>query len=273
MTLIESTSPNALLDGLARRRPPLRRDAGQELLERDARRRSPRTRERIREIPGLDVLDERLAGRESVAAWDPLRLSIDVRGTGATRSQDRRADARARRHQPRALLRERHRRRVRDRASTPSPRPRAAGRGACATRSRRSTSPSRGASAARSPSRRRGGRSSCSPRDAFLGAQEVVPFDEAEGRIAAESLAAYPPGVPNVLPGERLTARDARLHRRLARPRGPGPRGERPQPCRRSGWCASGRMADAGSPRSPRPASAASAPSPAGRTATELDGR
>ena len=25
------------------------------------------------------------------------------------------------------------------------------------------------------------------------------------GRIAAESLAAYPPGIPNVLPGERLT--------------------------------------------------------------------
>ena len=45
-----------------------------------------------------------------------------------------------------------------------------------------------------------------SPRDAFLGAQEVVPFGAAEGRIAAESLAAYPPGVPNVLPGERLTA-------------------------------------------------------------------
>ena len=33
----------------------------------------------------------------------------------------------------------------------------------------------------------------------------MVAFDEAEGRIAAESLAAYPPGVPNVLPGERLT--------------------------------------------------------------------
>jgi arginine/lysine/ornithine decarboxylase len=25
------------------------------------------------------------------------------------------------------------------------------------------------------------------------------------GRLAAESLAAYPPGIPNVLPGERLT--------------------------------------------------------------------
>ena len=57
----------------------------------------------------------------------------------------------------------------------------------------------------RSPSRRPGGRLELSPREAFLGPQEVVPFDEAEGRIAAESLAAYPPGVPNVLPGERLT--------------------------------------------------------------------
>jgi arginine decarboxylase len=44
------------------------------------------------------------------------------------------------------------------------------------------------------------------PRDAYLGPQEVVAFEQAEGRIAAESLAAYPPGVPNVLPGERLTA-------------------------------------------------------------------
>jgi lysine decarboxylase len=44
------------------------------------------------------------------------------------------------------------------------------------------------------------------PREAFLGPQEVVPFDAAVGRVAAESLAAYPPGIPNVLPGERLTA-------------------------------------------------------------------
>jgi arginine decarboxylase len=43
------------------------------------------------------------------------------------------------------------------------------------------------------------------PREAFLGAQEVVPVEEAVGRIAAESLASYPPGIPNVLPGERIT--------------------------------------------------------------------
>src|SRR5207245_10413668 len=44
------------------------------------------------------------------------------------------------------------------------------------------------------------------PREAYLGAQEVVLAPEAAGRIAAESLATYPPGIPNVLPGERLTA-------------------------------------------------------------------
>jgi len=49
------------------------------------------------------------------------------------------------------------------------------------------------------------GQTVLSPRDAFLRGHEVVPFAQAEGRIVAESLAAYPPGVPNVLPGEILT--------------------------------------------------------------------
>jgi lysine decarboxylase len=44
------------------------------------------------------------------------------------------------------------------------------------------------------------------PREAFLGRQESVPAAAAVGRVAAESLATYPPGIPNVLPGERLTA-------------------------------------------------------------------
>jgi arginine/lysine/ornithine decarboxylase len=50
------------------------------------------------------------------------------------------------------------------------------------------------------------GKLELTPREAFLGAQEVVPVQNAVGRIAAESLAAYPPGIPNVLPGERITA-------------------------------------------------------------------
>jgi arginine/lysine/ornithine decarboxylase len=44
------------------------------------------------------------------------------------------------------------------------------------------------------------------PREAFLGQQETVAASAAAGRVAAESLATYPPGIPNVLPGERLTA-------------------------------------------------------------------
>ena len=51
------------------------------------------------------------------------------------------------------------------------------------------------------------------PREAFLGPQEVVPFDEAAGRIAAESLAAYPPGHPQRPPRRAADPRDARLHR------------------------------------------------------------
>ncbi|THA76185.1 ornithine decarboxylase [Streptomyces sp. A0592] len=44
------------------------------------------------------------------------------------------------------------------------------------------------------------------PRDAFFGPTEQVPWREADGRIAAEMLTPYPPGIPAALPGERLTA-------------------------------------------------------------------
>jgi lysine decarboxylase len=42
------------------------------------------------------------------------------------------------------------------------------------------------------------------PRDAFFGAAEHVPVAEAAGRIAAEQATPYPPGIPAILPGERL---------------------------------------------------------------------
>jgi arginine decarboxylase len=42
------------------------------------------------------------------------------------------------------------------------------------------------------------------PRDAFFGPVEVVPAEEAPGRIAAEMATPYPPGVPLLLPGERI---------------------------------------------------------------------
>ena len=45
-----------------------------------------------------------------------------------------------------------------------------------------------------------------SPRDATFARHDLVPLDNAVGRISAESIVVYPPGVANVLPGERLTA-------------------------------------------------------------------
>jgi arginine decarboxylase len=44
------------------------------------------------------------------------------------------------------------------------------------------------------------------PRDAFFGPAEQVPADQAVGRIAAEMISPYPPGVPVVAPGEVITA-------------------------------------------------------------------
>ena len=44
------------------------------------------------------------------------------------------------------------------------------------------------------------------PRDASFAPAELVPAMDAVGRVAAASLAAYPPGIPNVLPGEVISA-------------------------------------------------------------------
>jgi len=44
------------------------------------------------------------------------------------------------------------------------------------------------------------------PRSAYFSRHEVVSAADAVGRISADSLAAYPPGIPNVIPGEQITA-------------------------------------------------------------------
>jgi lysine decarboxylase len=42
------------------------------------------------------------------------------------------------------------------------------------------------------------------PRDAFFGPSELVSADNAAGRVAAEQITPYPPGIPAVVPGELL---------------------------------------------------------------------
>jgi lysine decarboxylase len=201
VTLVESTSPSSLLTAsldAARRQAATR---GEELLTRTITA-SRDLRERVRSIPGLDVLDERLSGCASVHAYDPLRLAIDVRGTGATghvlaRSLREVGDVIVELVSENVIVA-------------------VFGLGEDAERTgRRLVGALRGAveRLGRAPGDAKGpfaepppwGPLEMTPREAFLGPQEVLPFDRAEGRIAAESLAAYPPGVPNVLPGERLT--------------------------------------------------------------------
>lgn len=46
---------------------------------------------------------------------------------------------------------------------------------------------------------------SLTPRDAFYSEKETIPLIEAAGRISAESIMVYPPGIPLFIPGEIIT--------------------------------------------------------------------
>ncbi len=200
VTLLESTSPSSLLTMSLDAARRLAATQGEALLAetlaalRDAR-------ERIRAIPGLDVLDDRLLA-PGVAGWDPLRLTVDVRATSITGHE--------------------FAERLRDTAdvycelATEAVVVAAFGMGgeSVPLADRFVAGLQRVADGIGVKNEQHGlpfavpppwGPMEMVPRDAFLGPQEAVPLAMAEGRVAAESLAAYPPGIPNVLPGERLT--------------------------------------------------------------------
>jgi lysine decarboxylase len=202
VTLLESTSPSSLLTlslDAARRQAAIR---GEDLIGQTLRA-LREAHERICAIPGLDVLDPPHAGTPGVTGWDPLRLVIDVRGVGVTG------------HRFAELLRDQED--VFVELATEAVVVAAFGIGGDAAGLVRRLVPAveRVASTAGAGSDPNAsvpfavppawGPLEMTPRDAFLGPTEAVPFADAGNRIAAESLAAYPPGIPNVLPGERLT--------------------------------------------------------------------
>ena len=203
VTLIESTSPNSLLFAsldAARRSAATR---GRELVG-ETLAALERTRETIRAIPGLDVLDERLAGAPGVFDYDPLRLAIDVRGTRMSGYELAR-----RLREEYDVLMELAGENVMvavygmgEDAGAASQRLLAALRGVIEAAGDDDHEFADVGFAPPPP----WGELVMTPREAFLGPQEVVAARDAVGRVAAESLAAYPPGIPNVLPGERLTA-------------------------------------------------------------------
>ncbi|MGH2837094.1 MAG: hypothetical protein ACRDJY_01960, partial [Thermoleophilaceae bacterium] len=161
----------------------------------------------IRELPGLGVLDESIAGHPGVHDYDPLRLAIDVRGTGATGYEV--AAAVAEDDIIFELYGENVVVAVFGMAEDVGPQAErlvtALARAVERLVSKEGQTPFTNREHEPFAPPPPWGELVMTPREAFLGPQEAVPFADAAGRVAAESLAAYPPGVPNVLPGERLT--------------------------------------------------------------------
>lgn len=230
--LVRSTSPSSLLLAsldAARRQLAIH---GEALLDRTIRA-AALARAAIETVPGCAIVGEQFIGRPGIAGWDPLRLVIDVRGTGLTGYQV--SDALRASYdihvelathatvvlvlglgQPvEALERFAHDLGETLRRISQAPLGTVYGRGG------RSSPP--GHSVLAPEPVELGHNAAVSPRDAFLGRSEAVPVDRAIGRISTESIAGYPPGVPTLLPGElvttevveylrALTAAGARLH-------------------------------------------------------------
>jgi arginine decarboxylase len=209
--LLRSTSPSSLLlaslDG-ARRQLVLH---GEQLLHETIEAIGV-ARAKLETIPGIAMVDGALVGRKGIAGHDPLRLVLDVRGTGRTGYEI--ADALRRSYDVHVEL------------------PMQAtivfivglGESAAALRRlagdvdevvKRLSEPGATAPIV-PPAAALRNEVAMPPREAFLGDAEQVAVDDAVGRISCESIASYPPGVPALLPGERISAETVAYLRELA---------------------------------------------------------
>ena len=200
MRLVRSTSQSALLmaslDG-ARRQLAIH---GEALLH-ETIAAAARTRARMAKIPGIVLVDGDFVGRPGVAGWDPMRLVVDVRGTGCTGYEVADALRRAYDVQPELAT---HATMVLllGIAQSPLSLERVAGDlDEIVKRISRAGT----ADALVRPTQALSNEMAVSPREAFLGDAEAVAVDDAVGRVSCESIAGYPPGIPALLPGERIT--------------------------------------------------------------------
>lgn len=199
--LVRSTSPSALLMAsldAARRQLAIH---GEALLSATIAA-SMRVREAIDAVPGCAVVGDSFVGRPGIAGWDPLRIVIDVRGTGCTG------------YEVAAALRASYD--IYVELATHATVVLVLGLGQpleplerlshdFAETVRRISRPGETAVISRPPASLEHG-TAVSPREAFLGQSEPVAVDQAVDRISCEAIAGYPPGVPALLPGERITA-------------------------------------------------------------------
>jgi len=211
LRLLRSTSPSSLLlaslDG-SRRQLVLH---GEQLLH-ETLEAIDVARAKLETIAGIALVDSSLVGRMGVAGYDPLRIVLDVRGTGRTGYEI--GDELRRSYDVHAEL------------------PMQAtvvfvvglGESVAALRRlagdveevvKRISEPGATAAIVR-PAASLSNEVAIPPRHAFLGEAEQVAVDAAVGRISCESIASYPPGVPSLLPGERISAETVAYLRELA---------------------------------------------------------
>jgi arginine decarboxylase len=194
--LTQNTSASSLLLGsldVARRALMTRQDLLTESIAL-----ADRLRSDIRNDTGCSVISDEFSQYDDIHDIDPLRVSIDVSATGMTGYQ-----VRSLLHQEHGILLE---------IATVSAivaflgpgKPLDTGRLLAALQGL----PTKLQSVANAfmprvplPGERR-----LSPRDAYFARSEIVPFDSAVGRTSADTLAAYPPGISNVTPGEEITS-------------------------------------------------------------------
>ncbi|MEI6446409.1 MAG: aminotransferase class I/II-fold pyridoxal phosphate-dependent enzyme [Actinomycetes bacterium] len=201
MRIMRSTSTSCLLNASldsARRQLAVH---GEALLDRTLTA-TAELRERIDQTPGCKVVGQFNPDPSGRIEWDPLRIAIDVRGTGRTG------------YELAESLRELHDTHVELKTqativlvlgvSQPvEPLERFAIDFADVVR--RGTPREGGVGAiVRPPSALEHG-TRITPREAFLGDGERLPVDRAVGRISCEAIAGYPPGIPALLPGETIT--------------------------------------------------------------------
>ncbi|PPJ20509.1 ornithine decarboxylase [Nocardia nova] len=201
--LLTTTSPNVLLyaaiDGWRRQMV----EHGEKLLT-DALHTAERARAGLDRIPGISVMEDELLGAQASHDLDRMQVLMDVSGAGATGFEV--ADW-LREHRRIDMGHSDHRRilatlSMADDADTVD----ALVDALTAWRVQyRGAGPSPADIHVPAP-RELQLESVMNPRDAFFGPEETVPFEKAVGRIAAEQVTPYPPGIPVIVPGELVDA-------------------------------------------------------------------
>jgi arginine decarboxylase len=203
MRLLRSTSPSSLLLGsldAARRQLAVH---GEALLH-ETLAGSRRLREKLAGVAGVTVVGEEQVGSPGVADWDPLRVVLDVRETGRTGYEV--ADALRQSYDVQPELATQATVVLVLGVFQPESDLVRVGGDIEETIKRIVPVPPTPHEAITRPIAALRHDVVVSPREAFLGESDVVGVDDAVGRISCESIAGYPPGIPALLPGERVTA-------------------------------------------------------------------